>query len=165
MLPPSLMVFFSFTAFQHFPPGSWHHLYGMCRSCKDNRSQRRLLRSRSQSLLPLRRRHHLHRHPHLDLLLSASSERYDKGELLYLTIQLVAHLNDLSIDHCTSWLCVCEIGEAAVHVHDAGGDLHVGGDGGVHHRLDRDLVRVRLVHHQPQDQQHHMWRQGGGGGE
>merc|ERR1711899_339177 len=113
--------------------GSWHHLYGMCRSCKDNRPKWRLLWSGSQSLLPLRRRHHLHRHPHLDLLLSASSERYNKGE-------------------------------AAVYVHDAGGDLHVGGDSGVHHRLDRDLVRVWLVPPQPQDQQHHLRRQGGGGG-
>ena len=63
---------------------------------------------------------------------------------------------DFSVGQLTMVDHICEKGEAAVHVHDAGGDLHVGRDGGVHHRLDRDLVRVRLVHHQSQDQQHHL---------
>merc|ERR1711935_356033 len=58
--------------------GSWDHLYGLRRPSSNNRH--RSLWSRSQPLLPLHRRHHLHHHSHLDLLLSAPSEGHNKGE-------------------------------------------------------------------------------------
>ena len=47
-------------------------------------------------------------------------------------------------------------GETAVHLHEAGGDLHLAGDGVLHRRLDRGPVWVWLVHHEPQDKQHHL---------
>ena len=56
-------------------------------------------------------------------------------------------------------------GETAVHLHEAGGDLHLAGDGLLHRRLDRGALRVWLVHHKPQEKQHHLWRQGGSRGE
>merc|ERR1711990_257479 len=64
---------------QNSTTGSRHHLYGL-RIPSSNNQQQRLLWSRPQPLFPLHRRHHLHHHPHLDLLLPAPSEGHNKGE-------------------------------------------------------------------------------------
>merc|ERR1712130_1101132 len=64
---------------QNSTAGSWDHLYGLCSSSSNNQ-RAGLLWSRSQPLLSLHRRHHLHHHSHLDLLLSPPSEGHYKGE-------------------------------------------------------------------------------------
>merc|ERR1711990_918735 len=64
---------------QNSSAGSRDHLYGL-RSASSNNRPDKFLWSRPQPLLPLHRRHHLHHHPHLDLLLPAPSEGHNKGE-------------------------------------------------------------------------------------
>merc|ERR1712037_273962 len=83
---------------QNSTAGSWDHLYGL-RSPSSNNQHAGLLWSRAQPLLPLHRRHHLHHHPHLDLLLPAPSEGHDKGET---ALHLHVDGGDLHPGSCSS---------------------------------------------------------------
>merc|ERR1712037_803194 len=89
---------------QNSTAGSWDHLYGL-RSPSSNNQHAGLLWSRAQPLLPLHRRHHLHHHPHLDLLLPAPSEGHDKGETaLHLHVDGVIFTLLATVFYIVAWI-------------------------------------------------------------